>query len=182
MLGTVRVKIAPLKSGQSQKLNSDEFNTLIDETVAKAASTAGASAAILMQVSRERDGTSYCYYRLVVYLPEGAVVDAPIWKDATVMDADGNKVSNGLEKPITTLQWPDMTEGNRWRPAGTAFVHVCVGIDGAVTESSIVTSSGDKESDALGLKAARNARYSPATVRGRPVNSCKNYRITWKNH
>jgi TonB family protein len=182
MLGTVTVKIAPLKSGQPPQLNNEDFNTLIEGTAAKAASTAGASAAILEHVSKDRDGTVYCNYRLVVYLPEGAVVNATIFKDETIMDADGNKVLNGLDTPIRTLQFPDIRQGNRSLLEGVATVRICVEAVGAVSESSIITSSGHKELDALALEVARNGKYSPATVRGRPVSSCKAYKITWKNH
>ncbi len=182
MLGTVTVKIAPLKKGQSPQLSGEDFNTLIEESAAKVASTAGASAAILMQIFKYSDGTVYCTYRLVVYLPEGAVADAPILKDATMMDADGNKVQNGSEVPIRTLRVPDLHKGDWLHVEASAFVMVCVGIDGAVTETSIITSSGHKELDAIALEAARSGKYSPATARDRPVSSCKDYKMTWKDH
>src|ERR1700688_2884649 len=129
MLGTLIVKIAPLKSDQSPQLNNEDFNSLIEGTVAKAASAAGASAAILMQIFKDPDGTMHHNYRLVVYLPEGAVADALILKDTTMMDADGNKVQNGSGTPIRTLRLPDLQKYNWRRVEGSAFVMVCVGID-----------------------------------------------------
>jgi len=50
---------------------------------------AGASAAILMRISKERDGTSLLLLPIGTYLPEGALADTPIRKDATALDADG---------------------------------------------------------------------------------------------
>jgi TonB family protein len=182
LLGTVAINIAPLKSRQTPQLNDQQFNTLIEDTVVKAATTAGASAAILMHGSKDSDGTSHLYYRLVLYLPEGTAPDAPIQKDQSLVDADGNKVQNGFETPVRTLQIPDMGEGNRRHLEGTALVRVCVGIDGAVSSSTIVTSSGLEELDALALKAVNKARYAPATVAGRPIGACKDLKLTWKNH
>ena len=182
MLGTVTVDVAALKPKQAPQLTNEEFFSVVQEKVASQASGLGASAAILTSVLKDQRGNAHLYYRVVVYLPENTIFDAPVRNDPTLLDADGNKVANGLETPISTLMLPDISDGNRWRFDGTAVVNVCVGTDGKLTEDSIITSSGHKELDALGLDTMKHGKYSPATVRGRPVVSCKDYRLTWHGH
>ncbi len=111
LLGTVEVKIDPLKPGQHPQLNNQQFNSLFEDTVVKAATTAGASAAILMQISKDQDGTSHCNYRLVVYLAEGAVADGPIQKDPTSWMPTATRFRTVFATPIMTLRWPDVSDG-----------------------------------------------------------------------
>ena len=62
-----------------------------------------------------------------------------------------------------------------------AVIEICVGADGLLTTASIINSSGDKEHDAVALHEVRGGKYSPAMVYGRPVASCKDIRVSWKN-
>lgn len=52
---------------------------------------------------------------------------------------------------------------------GTAMVEVTVGPDGTVLGCSLATSSGDSFLDDAAVGAARNSRFEPGTVDGKPV-------------
>jgi len=181
LLGMLTVRIAPLKHGQAPQLNNQQFDALIDDTVVNAATTAGASAAVLTDLLKLDDGTALIYYRLVAYLPEGAVLDAPIHKDPPVVGVEANMTPSGSVTPIATLYIPDIQEENDHHLEGQVILRVCVGIDGKVSSNTIVASSGLKELDDLALKVANHGKYSPAKIDGRPVKSCKDYKYNWRN-
>ena len=52
---------------------------------------------------------------------------------------------------------------------GTAMVEVLVGADGEVLGCSLATSSGNSFLDEAAVGAARNSRFAPGTVDGKPV-------------
>lgn len=182
VLGILTIKVAGLQPGQPAQLNNRQFNVLIEDTVVKEASKAGAVAAILMEVSKEHDGTSTLYYRLITYLPEGAVADVPISRDPTIRDADGRVAPNGSEVPLKMLEPPIMLDGDRPLPDGHATVNICVGANGRLTGSSIVVSSGDNHTDGILYLQIKYGKYSAATVHGHPIDSCEDFPLSWKTH
>ncbi|HEY6484295.1 MAG TPA: energy transducer TonB [Steroidobacteraceae bacterium] len=68
---------------------------------------------------------------------------------------------------------------------GAATVHVCVGVNGKLTEEPTVSqSSGSSRLDegAVKLAKAGSGRYKPGTEDGKPINSCFQFRIKFELH
>jgi TonB family protein len=177
-LGVVHVVVAAVSPSQPAQLTDREFFDLVEGMVATAALKVGGGVVVLRDILKDNTGAMHFKYRVSVYSTESGVPGDPVLHDATTKDADGNSVPNGVGTAIHTTWVPDI--GPNHLIAGDALANICVGVDGSVTEATIIKSSGHAELDTIALRAARTSRYSPSTVRGRPVASCKYMRYTWK--
>jgi protein TonB len=61
---------------------------------------------------------------------------------------------------------------------GTAIVLVTIGVDGTLVSATIAESSGNASLDQAALKAARESRYQPYLVNGKPVE--QQYKIVYE--
>jgi periplasmic protein TonB len=89
--------------------------------------------------------------------------------------------------PVKTVQQPDCGEDYypsqalRLGQAGSAVVRVCINvsnkIDGPI---ELLTSSGFPSLDEAAGKCMAAGRFKAGTVEGKPVRSCKDYKVTFK--
>ena len=189
-LGIVHVVAAAVSARQPAQLTEKEFLAFAEETAAKVAVKAGGNALVLTDVFKDKHGAVHFDYRVSVFLREDESVDGPILFDASIKDADGNRVPNGTATAIQithdpdndpiVLVWPETGPFTHTRVGGNVLVKVCVSIDGRVTEATIVKSSGTALLDIRAFRKARNSKYEPSKVHDRPVASCRYSRYIWK--
>ena len=68
-----------------------------------------------------------------------------------------------------------------WPEEASSVVRVCVSAKGEIGSVKIVQSSGVKSMDRHTVDKFSRGRYKPGTLNGRPVSSCKNYKVTYKH-
>ena len=79
-------------------------------------------------------------------------------------------VKNNVPPKVVSLSQPAYPEEARKAGIeGTAFVQVTIAADGAVFGCSLLTSSGNGPLDQAALQAARESKFAPGTVGGKPV-------------
>lgn len=96
-------------------------------------------------------------------------------------------VSVVASTPVKTVQQPDCGEDYypsqalRLGQAGSAVVRVCVGINNKIDKAiELLTSSGFPSLDEAAGKCMAAGRFKAGTVEGKPVPSCKDYKVTFK--
>jgi periplasmic protein TonB len=89
--------------------------------------------------------------------------------------------------PVQTVQLPDCKEDYypaqalRLNQAGSAVVKLCIGANNKISGPvELVTSSGFPLLDEAAGKCMAAGRYKAGTMEGKPVASCKNYKVTFK--
>jgi periplasmic protein TonB len=89
--------------------------------------------------------------------------------------------------PVKTVQQPDCGEDYypsqalRLGQAGSAVVRVCVGVNNKIDSPiELLTSSGFPSLDEAAGKCMSAGRFKAGTVEGKPVHSCKDYKVTFK--
>jgi hypothetical protein len=87
---------------------------------------------------------------------------------------------------IMTIQLPDCGKGYypsqalRLGQHGAAVVRVCIGIDNKISGPiELVTTSGFPMLDEAAAKCMATGRFKAGTIEGKPVQSCKNYKVTF---
>ena len=85
------------------------------------------------------------------------------------------------------MQLPDCKEDYypaqalRLNQSGSAVVKLCVGANNKINGPvELVTSSGFPLLDEAAGKCMAAGRYKAGTIEGKPVSSCKNYKVTFK--
>jgi protein TonB len=89
--------------------------------------------------------------------------------------------------PVKTVQQPDCGEDYypsqalRLGQAGSAVVRVCIGVNNKIDGPiELLTSSGFPSLDEAAGKCMAAGRFKAGTVEGKPVRSCKDYKVTFK--
>jgi periplasmic protein TonB len=89
--------------------------------------------------------------------------------------------------PVVTVAQPNC--GEDYYPAqalrldqhGSAVVKVCVGVNNKISGPiDLVTTSGFPMLDEAAAKCMAAGRFKAGTIEGKPVPSCKNYKVTFK--
>ena len=89
--------------------------------------------------------------------------------------------------PVKTVQQPDCGEDYypsqalRLGQAGSAIVRVCVGVNNKIDRPiELLTSSGFPSLDEAAGKCMSAGRFKAGSVEGKPIPSCKDYKVTFK--
>ena len=91
--------------------------------------------------------------------------------------------------PVKTLQQPDCGEDYyppqalRLGQSGSAVVRVCFGANSKIDSGKpieLITSSGFPSLDEAAAKCMSQVRVKTGTVEGKPVASCKDYKVTFQ--
>lgn len=96
-------------------------------------------------------------------------------------------VVNVASTPVKTTQQPDCGEDYypaqalRLGQSGSATVKVCIGLNNKIDRPiEVLTSSGTPSLDEAAGKCMSAGRFKAATVEGKAVASCKDYKVTFK--
>jgi TonB family protein len=75
--------------------------------------------------------------------------------------------------------WPK--DANGTKPEGRVVVRVCVAKSGKFQSATVQQSSGSKSLDNAAVDLMKRGRYKAGTVDGRPVSSCMDYSMRFKD-
>jgi outer membrane biosynthesis protein TonB len=88
--------------------------------------------------------------------------------------------------PVMTIQIPDCREdyypsqASRLNQHGSAVVKVCIGVNNKIDGPiELLTTSGFPSLDEAAGKCMSAGRFKAGTVDGKPVHSCKDYKVTF---
>jgi TonB family protein len=99
---------------------------------------------------------------------------------AAVAAKPGTNVGFGKGFPNSEDFYPEASK--RLEEQGVVTVHVCVGLDGKLTEEPTIAKGVNNRLDGGALKLAKAAsgKYIPATEEGKPVPKCINFNVKFQ--